>query len=67
MDFRKDGRRFRIAPKGAGWTWSVSDMDGREEAGGQAPSRAVAAAHIVKATLARVDWPMETGMTGGAA
>jgi hypothetical protein len=63
-DFRKDGRRFQIAPAGAGWAWSVRDLDGGRSRAGRAATRAEAAARIVSATLADVDWPSETGMTG---
>jgi len=62
-DFRKDGRRFYMAPQKAGWTWSVRDLDGEVAASGEAPNKAVAAARIAAATLACVDWPEETGMT----
>ncbi len=62
-DFRKDGRRFCMAPAGAGWTWSVRDLDGRRNHEGRAASKAEAAARIVSAMIADVEWPMETGMT----
>ena len=65
-NFRKDGRQFHIAPSGAGWTWSVRNLDGDLEAEGVAPTKAVAAAGVVGATLAMVDWPEETGMTSRA-
>ncbi len=58
-DFSKDGLRFSIAPHGPGWCWSVVTMDGQPRDGGTAPSRAAAAACIVRATLCQVDWPSD--------
>jgi len=62
-EFRKDGRRFEVAAEAGGWSWSVRNLDGKLEAGGVAPSKAAAAARVVSATLAGLEWPEETGMT----
>lgn len=62
QNFAKDGRRFVIEPATAGWAWSVRTMSGEVEACGLAPSKSVAAAFIVRATLAGVEWPAETGL-----
>lgn len=59
--FARDGRRFAIEPAAAGWAWSVRDMSGVVEACGIAPGKAAAAAFIVRAILAGVEWPAETG------
>jgi hypothetical protein len=62
-EFRKDGRRFAINRTDADWRWSVGDLDGGRTREGRAATKAEAAARIVAATLADVDWPAETGMT----
>ena len=60
-EFAKDGRRFVIEPTTAGWAWSVRTMTGKVEACGLAPSKAAAAAFIVRATLSSVVWAQGGG------
>lgn len=43
---------YRIRPVDQGWAWSTLDHSGRVQARGQAPSKAVAAAFVIRA-LAR--------------
>jgi hypothetical protein len=47
---------YRIRETAEGWTWSTLDQSGRVQARGRAPSKAVAAACVIRA-LARSALP----------
>ncbi|HEY8572391.1 hypothetical protein [Phenylobacterium sp.] len=49
---------YRIRQTGEGWTWATLDPAGRVQARGRAPSKAVAAALVIRA-IARSAVPDE--------
>jgi hypothetical protein len=49
---------YRIRETAGGWAWSTLDSSGRVQARGEAPSKAVAAAFVIRA-LARSALPDE--------
>lgn len=46
------GYHFRIRPDADGWSWQTMDTAGAIKAGGQAPTKAIAAALVIR-TIAR--------------
>ena len=63
--FAHEGSRFLIAPVAEGWLWSIRTLTGEVLASGVAPSKAVAAACVVGATLCGL--PRERFRTAEAA
>ena len=61
--FSQDGHKFLILRSRDGWTWAVTTMTGEVEATGICPSKAAAAACIVRATISRIA-PAPTHVAG---
>ena len=55
-----DGYHWTIRPSGEGWRWDIRERDdGRLVLEGEAPSRAVAAALVIRALARGVTDPVE--------
>lgn len=52
--YSSEGRKFLLTPGPAGWAWAVTTMDGEVEERGACPTKAAAAACIVRATVRRL-------------
>ena len=46
---RSEAFRFRIRPDGDAWLWATVDLQGRVRRQGSAPTRAIAAALVIRA------------------
>lgn len=44
---------YQVRPTGEGWAWVTFDLTGREQERGHAPSKAVAAACVIRALARR--------------
>ena len=52
MSSDNGGFRFQIKPAGSGWSWAAFDSAGEVCARGAAPTKAIAAAFVIR-TIAR--------------
>ena len=48
-----DGFEFKIRPAGAGWSWATYDNSGEKLVGGETPTRAEAAACVIRSIATR--------------